>query len=219
MTKQEVYNILKTGSDGNAILYNHNELLVDIGVPYVMIKPYINQIKYVFITHKHSDHFNKVTVKRLAREKPMIKFIVGKYLESNLLELGLLKQQIVVVKANAKYRLLNGLEIRPLNLYHNVDNMGLDMRIGKLKLIHATDTYTLEHTKAINYDYYLLEENYCEIKVKTIQDEKERLGVFDYTKASVENHLSKQSLDKWLGKNNKNGLGVLVRLHPSKNNL
>ena len=39
----------------------------------------------------------------------MIKFIVGKYLESNLLELGLLKQQIVVVKANAKIQAIKRL--------------------------------------------------------------------------------------------------------------
>lgn len=219
MTDNKVYNVLKSGSDGNAVLYNNNQLLVDVGVSYKMIKPYLNSIKFIFITHIHSDHFNKITIKRIAKEKPLIKFLVGHYLYDELLELGLKKQQIAVVKANAKYRLLDELSIQPITLYHNVDNMGLKMILDGLKLIHATDTFTMDHIKANNYDYYLIEENYCEDKVKLIQKERELLGVFDYTKASTENHLSKQSLDNWLGLNNTNGKGKLVRLHQSKDNL
>lgn len=219
MTKQEVYKILKTGSDGNAILYFKNQLLVDIGVSYKEIEPYKNEIKYVFISHIHSDHFNKRTIKKLANEKPLIKFVVGEYLKQNLLDLGLIENQISIVRPNTKYRLLDGLLIEPIPLYHNVDNMGLKTKYGDIRLLHATDTYTLEHITALNYDYYMVERNYCKIKVQEMQDEKVRLGIFDYTIASTENHLSKQDVEIWLGKNNKNDKGEVVYLHESKNNL
>ena len=60
--------VLQSNSKGNAILYFDNTLLLDIGVPYKMIEPYVNDIKYVFISHIHTDHFNKSAVKKLANK-------------------------------------------------------------------------------------------------------------------------------------------------------
>ena len=77
MAKIEVHKVLQSNSKGNAILYFDNTLLLDIGVPYQMIEPYVNDIKYVFISHIHTDHFNKSAVKNLQMKKPLIKFIVG----------------------------------------------------------------------------------------------------------------------------------------------
>lgn len=219
MSKKEIYKILKSGSDGNAILYNNRTLLVDIGVPYKVIEPYKENIQYVFISHIHGDHFNKSTVKRLSNEKPLIKFLVGDYLKQDLLDLGIMAHQITIIKADRVYRLFKDFEIKPITLYHNVDNMGLKMKYEGLKVLHATDTFTLEHIDAINYDYYMCEANFDEEKVKEIQDRHYENGTYDYTLNSVENHHSIQDLDKWLGKNNENGKGVLVRLHQSKDNL
>ena len=41
MAKIEVHKVLQSNSKGNAILYFDNTLLVDIGVPYQMIEPYV----------------------------------------------------------------------------------------------------------------------------------------------------------------------------------
>lgn len=215
MAEIEVHKVLQSNSKGNAILYFDNTLLLDIGVPYQMIEPYVNDIKYVFISHIHTDHFNKSAVKRLANEKPLIKFIVGNYLYQELLDLGIAPHRVVIVKPNTKYRLLKHFSISPIPLYHNVDNMGLKMEYRGIRLIHATDTNTLEHIEAKNYDYYMVEENYDEEMAILYQRRMTKKRAHDYTLNSVENHLSKQALELWLLKNNVSGKGEVVKLHRS----
>ena len=64
------------------------------------------------------------------------------------------------------------------------------------KLIYATDTYTLEGIKALEYDYYLIEGNY--------QDEEElkSRAVNDYYESRVKKtHLSKEYATNWLLEN------------------
>lgn len=209
-----IYNIIASGSDGNAVLINDNSFLIDIGVPYREIEPYVDTINYVFITHIHSDHFNKSTIKRLAKEKILIKFIVGSHLEEEMLKL-VRKEQLFIVQPNRKYRLLNDFSISPLNLYHNVDNMGLKLEIRGLKMFYATDTYTLDGIEAVNYDYYLVERNYCEIKANEILEKARLKNSFTYVEQSMENHLSKQKLEEWLARNDRTNKGKVVYLHES----
>lgn len=44
------YEIINSGSDGNAILIN-NYFLLDCGVSYKKIKKYLNKLKLIFISH------------------------------------------------------------------------------------------------------------------------------------------------------------------------
>lgn len=213
-----IYNIIASGSDGNAVLMNDNTFLIDIGVSYKEIEPYAKDIKFVFITHIHSDHFNKSTIKRLAKEFPLIAFLVGEHLKDEIKDL-IREEQLFIVQPNRKYRLLNDFYITPFMLYHNVINMGLKLEFKGLKAIYGTDTYTLDGIEAINYDYYLLERNYCEIKAQGILEKAKMNDEFSYINKSIENHLSKQKLELWLAQNNKNGKGKIVYLHESKNSL
>ena len=52
------YNIISTGSDGNATILE-DFVLVDCGVPYKALEPYVPKLKLVLLTHIHSDHFQK----------------------------------------------------------------------------------------------------------------------------------------------------------------
>lgn len=47
------YEILKTGSKGNCIIVE-NVFALDIGIPYKTIKPYLDDIKMIFISHRHT---------------------------------------------------------------------------------------------------------------------------------------------------------------------
>ena len=58
------YNILASGSSGNCTIIN-DFIAIDMGITFKQIKPYYKNLKIIFITHKHSDHFNKSTVKEL----------------------------------------------------------------------------------------------------------------------------------------------------------
>lgn len=47
------YEIINSGSDGNAIVIN-KEILLDIGVSFKKLQPYYRKLKCVFISHIHS---------------------------------------------------------------------------------------------------------------------------------------------------------------------
>jgi len=47
------YNVISSSSKGNAIIVD-DILLLDCGLPYSKIKPYLNKIKLIFISHCRS---------------------------------------------------------------------------------------------------------------------------------------------------------------------
>lgn len=47
-----MYKIIRTGSSGNSVMYN-NSILIDVGVPFNAVEPYVNQLQLVLLTHEH----------------------------------------------------------------------------------------------------------------------------------------------------------------------
>ena len=87
------YNIISTGSDGNATILEEF-VLIDCGVPYKALEPYVPKLKLVLLTHIHSDHFQKRTIKRLAEERPTLRFGCCRWLTPPLLAAGVPERQI-----------------------------------------------------------------------------------------------------------------------------
>ena len=77
-----MYNIIQSGSEGNAIIY-FEEILVDCGVSFKALKDYVSDIQLVLLTHKHGDHFKASTIKKLAFERPSLRFGCGEFLEED----------------------------------------------------------------------------------------------------------------------------------------
>ena len=50
------YNIIATGSKGNAVVIEH-EILIDCGVPFKALAAEWKTLKLVLLTHIHCDHF------------------------------------------------------------------------------------------------------------------------------------------------------------------
>lgn len=188
------YKIINTGSDGNCTIVN-DIIAIDMGVSYKRLSPYIKSLKLIFISHCHGDHFNKTTVKLLAKNRPTVRFAVGGYLVNDLVELGVNKANIDVIEVCKKYDY--GLfKISPVKLYHDVPNMGIRVFMNNEKLIYATDTYTLDGISAKNYDVYLIEGNYIdeeELKSRADND-------FYYNRVK-RTHLSKEYATNWLLEN------------------
>ena len=91
------YKILATGSTGNCIILE-DEIVLDVGVSFKELKPYYKNLKAVFISHEHSDHFKKSTIKTLAKERPTLLFIVGEFLVNKLVECGVKPKNIIVIQ-------------------------------------------------------------------------------------------------------------------------
>lgn len=211
------YNIVSTGSKGNCIILN-DFIMLDCGVSYKKIEKYLNEIKIIFISHVHSDHFNKTTIKKIAFEYPNIKFVVGEYLVEELVKCGVQMKNIWGLLLEDWYN-LGICNVKVDYLLHDVPNdcIHIEFPSGE-KIIYATDTSDIEHIKAKDYDLYLIEANYDtdEELEQRIKQDKEK-GVFSYLERVKETHLSQLQAINWLQKNmNENSEYVFIHQHIEK---
>lgn len=209
------YNIISSGSQGNCLILN-KFLVLDLGVPFKQIRPYYKDIKLVFISHGHSDHLNKTCVKMLARERPTVRFCVGKWLVPILLECGVSKQNIDVIEAPKIYN-YGIVRVSPIVLYHDIPNYGLRIFIGDKKAIYIVDTHTVEGIKAKNYNLYLIESNYDNDDLQQRIKEKTEAGQYCYELNVADRHLSNEQASEWLMQNmGQNSDYVFLHQHKDK---
>lgn len=204
-----MHNILSTGSKGNAIIY-FNSILVDVGISFSRIEPYLKDIQIVLLTHQHSDHFKLNVIKRIQEERHSIRFGCGEFLADKLQGI----RNLDIYESGKMYD-YGVFKISPIILYHDVPNFGYRIFKDGKKLIHATDTYTLEGISARDYDIYALECNYDEERVYDIIREKEDRGEYAHQKGSINSHLSKQQAQKFILSNTSRQDIQFLMLHQS----
>lgn len=207
-------NIIASGSKGNAVIY-HNELLVDIGVAYTHLEPYLADIRYILLTHEHKDHINITSLKRALKEYQDIEVICANHMLEKVKSL-----EYVIPINNNEWLMLDGYQIASIDLKHDVENIGYriykelpDFELNKG--IHATDMYSLDGVIAEDCDWYAIELNHCEELIQQAIKTKENAGVFAYERYSQNNHHSNQRGFAWLDQNNVDGL--VIPLHISGN--
>jgi ribonuclease BN (tRNA processing enzyme) len=209
------YNIISTGSQGNAIVLN-NIILLDCGVPFRSLKDVYKDLKIVLLTHIHGDHFNKTTIRKLAAERPTLRFACCKWLTSELLECGVSVHNIDVLEIGRIYD-YSAFKVSPVKLYHDVDNAGWRVFMNAEKAIYMTDTVTLEGITAKNYDLYLIEANYITEELEERIRSKEAAGEFVYEYRVRNVHLSKEKADEWLLDNiGENSEAIYIHQHIEK---
>ena len=79
-------------------------------------------LKLVFISHCHTDHFNRTTVKTLAKERPTLRFAVGPFLVNELLQCGVAKKNIDILQIGTRLK-YKTFSLQPIKLYHDVDKI------------------------------------------------------------------------------------------------
>ena len=209
------YNIIASGSQGNAVILN-DAVLIDCGVPYKQLAPYVPKLKLVLLTHIHSDHFCKRTLRRLAAERPTLRFGCCRWLASPLVAAGVPERQIDLLKPRVMYGY--GLcNVIPFELTHNVPNCGYKVHFGNGKVIYATDTNNLDGIHAIGYDLYLIEANYNDEDIRRRIKEKRMAGQFAYEEQAFRNHLSEAKCTEFLLRNMRgNGIAIPMHVHVDK---
>ena len=195
------YEIIQTGSKGNCLIINEN-IMLDCGISYSKLKNKLNKIKIIFISHAHKDHLLPTTIKKIAYEKPNIKFLVGKYLVSKLLELGVNKKNIITFDLDKWYD-IGIFKAKMQYVFHDVPNncIHIEFKNGE-KIFYAVDTSSIDHIEAKDYTCYFIEANYEtdeEITQKII--EAKQNGKFTYLERVRETHLSQLQAINWLDKN------------------
>lgn len=191
-----IYDVISTGSKGNAVVINNN-ILIDCGVSFKKLDVYYKSIQIVLLTHIHSDHFNRSAIKKLASQRPALRFGCGKYLVEALQSCKVSDKNIDVYEVDHVYS-YGSFTVTPVNLIHNVDNYGYKIKINNENMLYATDTNELKHVYAPGFDYYFVEANYEEDEMKKRISKKEADGKYVYEYDVLKNHLSKEKCDKWL---------------------
>ncbi len=209
------YNIISTGSQGNAIVLN-NIILLDCGVPFRDLKDVYKDLKIVLLTHIHGDHFNKTTIRKLAAERPTLRFACCYWLVSELLQCGVSIHNIDSLAYGCFYN-YKTFQVSPVKLYHDVDNAGWRVFMNAEKAIYMTDTVTLEGITAKNYDLYLVEANYITEELEERIRAKEAAGEYVYEYRVQKVHLSKEKADEWLYNNmGENSEAIYIHQHIEK---
>ena len=178
------YKILASGSAGNAVIVE-DVILIDCGVSFKALKDYYKDLKLVLLTHIHGDHFNKSTIRRLAYERPTLRFGCRDYLVHDLICCGVDKKNIDV-----------------FDLVHDVPNCGYKLSINDKKYFYATDTCSLDNIEAKDYDMYFIEGNY-EDKDELEKRKQKHIenGEYSYEDRVEKTHLSQIKATEWLMEN------------------
>ncbi len=209
------YNIVSTGSKGNAVVLN-DIILIDCGVSFRALKEIYKDLKIVLLTHIHSDHFNRTTLRLLSEARPTLRFACCEWLVTPLIETGITKRNIDVLEIGKIYD-YKAFKVSPVKLYHDVPNCGYRLFFGKEKAFYATDTSTLAGITAKDYDLYLVEANHEEEEINKRISEKKANGEFVYEIRATRNHLSKEQCDAWVYENIGSGEYVYLHQHQERN--
>lgn len=195
------YKIIASGSKGNAVIIE-DIIMIDCGVSFKALKDYYKDLKLVLLTHIHSDHFNKATIKRLAKERPTLRFGCCNWLVQELIDCGVDKRNIDVYDEDYFYPYTSNLKIETFKLNHDVPNCGYKVFINGFKYFYATDTCDLKGVEAKGYDMYFIEGNYEDKQdlENRIQKHIEK-GEYYYEDRVEKTHLSQVSATGWLMEN------------------
>lgn len=217
-----IFNVIATGSDGNATVVN-DCLLIDCGVPYKALIHHVKRLQLVLLTHEHGDHFNAATIRRIAQDRPALRFGCCPWLVEKLLEAGVQRRQIDVYAPGNTVTYGKGyISVCPVETPHNVPNCAYKVRFSRLSpwpgsLFYATDCGTLDGVEAKEYDLYFVEANHTRAEIEARAAEKLAAGEYAYEIRAAENHLSLEQAQDWLAQNmGPNSLWVPMHQHKSK---
>ena len=193
------YKIISSCSTGNATVIK-DIILIDCGVSFKRLEKYYKQLKIILLTHIHKDHFKKETIKKLAQERPTLRFACCEWLLKPLLECGINRRNIDVLEIGIKYD-YKLFKIVPIKLYHDVPNSGYRVIFEDYKVIYITDTRTVEGITAKDYDLYLIEGNYEDEELEERIRKKQQQQKYCYEYRARNTHLSKGQASDFLLKN------------------
>ena len=232
---KKLYEKIASGSSGNCIIY-FEELMVDVGVAYKKVSDFLPSVKNILFTHKHTDHINVATVRRIGKEYPEIKMYGNEEVMPKLEEAGI-KNRYEIKAGESLWIGEDLVFIHELN--HDVLCYGftIERKVNErilyldnfdneeertLKIFHATDTFDLKGIEAKDCDAYFVEFNHCEeiisnnIEYKMQKNRRQGKNNFIYELNAQQYHNSNQRIMKWLSKNNVDGL--VIPMHVSNKN-
>lgn len=203
--KELNYEIIGSGSDGNCVIIE--DMMFDCGVPYKEIGDKLYDIKYLFITHRHSDHIKTNTMNAIIKNFPRLK-IIGNYDVARIVPTYDIVGDVTELD-------LGDRTVQAFKCYHDVPTTGFVIRMGGINLIYATDTASLKDAPDEKYDYMFIESNHDEKKVELIRNKSFKLYGYDAWKGAMR-HLSTQKSREFYYLHRRDEDSKWIELHKSK---
>lgn len=201
--------IISSGSrHGNAVLLN-GAYLFDCGIGFKKLKPWLKQLRLVFLTHIHTDHFNRRALYQIHKLRPLARFICPQHLLVPLVsEAGVSPNAVIPVNTDESITLTGwGSEqvtIRPFGLEHDVENVGYIVSIqgGELdgSAMYATDTRRIP-ISAPGLDLYMIEANHTIDGIRQRMERKMAAGEFCHEERAKITHMSREQAEAYLAAN------------------
>lgn len=196
------YKIVSSGSKGNCVIIQ--DVMVDCGVPFKDIKEDLYNIKYLIITHIHSDHVRLQTLLSIMKQFPQIK-IIGNY--------EVQQQYFVHTVANAGYNVeTDDYIFTPFECVHDVLTYGYTWVFEGKRILYCTDTASMENAPDGFYDYFFIESNHDEEKLEAVRGKKK--GSYD-PYLGGKRHLSTQQAKGFYYTHRRNKDAEFIELHKS----
>lgn len=205
---EKIYNIVSSGSTGNCEIYA-KRIMVDCGVPFKSIEPYLKDIQIIVLSHVHGDHFNISTIKRIQFERPSVRIACGSWMVEHLKGL----RNIDVLDLNVWYN-YGAFKLSIGHLYHDVPNAFIRLNIDGFKIFRATDTDHLQGISAKGYNLFSIEANYNPERHLEAIEYKRSHGIYSYEEGAMNSHLSSDQAWNFFNENRKPS-SELVKLHIS----
>ena len=197
------YEIIASGSTGNAVVIGTT--LIDCGIPFNRIKPFIYNVKTLLITHIHTDHIKKATYNKIRKLYPRIT-VVGNH------EVHQMYSVDIVSNPGFEFE-SGGIKYLPFEAPHGVECHGYVWEVDGQRVIYSTDLWTMEHAPEGPYDYLFIESNHDELKLAEIMGKTYR--GYDPWKASKQ-HLSRQKSKEFYYVNRRDEESEWIELHKSE---
>lgn len=197
------YEIISSGSQGNCVVIN--DVMVDCGVSFNKIKEHLYDIKYLLLTHIHSDHVKPSTLSKIKELFPTI-IIIGNYEVHHTYETDRI--------ANAGYDVVtDDYDFKPFECVHDVVTYGFTWTYEYKSIIYATDTSSMKHAPTGKYDYIFIESNHAEKKLELAANNQSKAGYNPYL--SGKRHLSTEQAKAFYYTNRKDRDSEFIELHRS----
>lgn len=198
------YEIISSGSKGNAVLIN--DVLVDCGVPFSQLKEKLYDVKYLLITHIHMDHLKPKTYSAIRKLFPKITTI-GNYQVGQTVDLDIISNAGFPVETE-------DYTFHCFECLHDVLTYGYTWQFEDKNIIYVTDTGSLETAPPGPYDFLFLESNHDEKKLEEVRKKPNEKGYDPFE--SGKRHLSTQQSKGFYYLNRRDSDSEFIELHKSK---
>lgn len=197
------YKVIASGSKGNAVRIE--TIMVDCGVPFGKMEEDLYKVDTLLITHAHSDHIKPRTLERIQKEFPRIKI----YANADVAY----QYEVDKVIGTAPFDLGKRRRVIPFDGVHDVPVTYFVIQMKGLNILYATDTCVVSVPEDIPMDWFFLESNYDERKLRE-EAKKYRHRGYDPAESNLR-HLSTQKCKEFYYVHRRSQDSVLIELHKS----